>query len=332
MVAAPSVLAAIEMAPTSLDRLRATYPVHVALTHAERMAIAAQHGDSIAAIVTNGTTDIPRALIKALPALCIICAQGVGHEGVDLAAARARAIAVTNGAGANAPCVADHAMALLLALLRDLRGTDAVIRAGGWRTGETIRPMATGRCVGILGLGDIGLRIARRCAGFDMPVAYHNRRRRPDAKYTYAESPLALADMSDVLMVVVPGGMATRHLIGAAELDALGPQGVLVNVGRGSVVDNAALITALQAGAIAGAALDVIDGEPLVPPALREAQNVLITPHMAGRSPDTVAATIGLVLRNLEARFSGQTVLTPVPFEGAPMLGGKIAPYASVAA
>ena len=319
----PTVLVAIEMAPTSLERLRAAYPVEIALTHAERMEVAARRGDSIGAILTNGTAEIPRALIEALPGLRIVCAHGVGHESVDLAAARDHGIAVTNGAGANAPCVADHAMALLLALLRDLRGTDAVIRAGGWRAGEATRPMATGRRVGILGLGDIGMQIARRCTGFDMPIAYYNRRRRADVDYPYAESPLALAGMSEVLMVVTPGGPATRHLVGAAELAALGPHGVLVNVGRGSVVDTDALIAALQCGAIAGAALDVIEGEPVVPPALREMPNVLLTPHMAGRSPDTLAATIGLVIRNLDARFANQPVLTPVQFEGGPLLAAQ---------
>jgi D-3-phosphoglycerate dehydrogenase len=309
----PAVLVAIEPAPLSLARLRSHYTVYQALTHEGRMAFAAEHGGTIRAILTNGTTPIPAALIDVLPNLGIICAQGVGHEGVDLAAARARGIAVTHGPGTNADCVADHAMALTLALLRDIRRNDAVVRGGGWRDGDTMRPTACGKRVGILGLGDIGRRIARRCAGFDMPVSYHNRRKLDDSGFAYAASPLALAEASDIMVIVLPGGTGTRHIIGAAEMDALGPHGFLVNVGRGSVVDTDALIAALQQGRLAGAALDVFDGEPAVPEALRTLPNVVLTPHMAGRSPESVAATMALVLRNLAAHFAGQPVLTPVP-------------------
>ena len=309
----PAVLVAIEPAPLSLARLRRHYMVHQSLTHDGRMALAAEHGATIRAILTNGTTPIPAELIAALPNLGIICAQGVGHEGVDLAAARARGIAVTHGPGTNADSVADHTMALMLALVRDIRGNDAVVRAGGWRQGDTMRPTLCGKRVGILGLGDIGRRIARRCAAFDMPISYHNRRQLEGVGYTYAASPLALAERSDILLIVLPGGAGTRHTVGAAELDALGPHGWLVNVGRGSVVDTDALVAALRDGRLAGAALDVVDGEPIVPDALRALPNVLITPHMAGRSPESVAATMALVLRNLAAHFAGQPVLTPVP-------------------
>lgn len=327
----PEILLAIDVPAASFARLQAAYTVHVGHTHVDRMAIAAARGRAIGGIITNGTPDISRALIAALPGLSIICAQGVGHEGVDLQAARDHGIAVTNGAGTNAPSVADHAMALLLALLRDLPAADRFVRAGGWRKGDIMRPMATGKRVGILGLGDIGQRIARRCAGFDMPIAYHNRRPITDVEYAYAPSPLALAAMSDVLMIAVPGGGATRHIIGAAELEALGPQGFLVNVGRGSVVDTGALIAALREGRLAGAALDVVEGEPEVPQALRELPNVLLSPHMAGRAPETIAATLSLVLRNLEARFAGRPVLTPVPFDGEPMRGREVLPYSSAA-
>ncbi|MGI4943614.1 MAG: 2-hydroxyacid dehydrogenase [Janthinobacterium lividum] len=314
----PAVLLAIDLPAASLARLRAHYAVHQERTHEGRMALAAAHGDAIRAILTNGTTLIPGELIERLPRLGIICAQGVGHEGVDLAAARARGIVVTNGPSTNANCVADHAMALLLAVVRDIRGNDASVRAGGWRVGDTMRPIVTGKRVGILGLGDIGARIARRCAAFDMPVAYHNRRPVPGLALAYAPSPLALAEGSDIMVVVVPGGAGTRHLVGRAELEALGPDGFLVNVGRGSVVDTQALVAALAGGRLAGAALDVIDGEPVVPQALRELPNVVITPHIAGRSPESVAATIGLVLQNLAAHFEGRPVLTPVPGGAAP--------------
>ena len=310
---APAILLAIDMAASSQARLRATWPVHQATTHAGRMALAAEKGGAIRAIVTNGTTIIPAELIDALPGLGIICAQGVGHEGVDLAAARARGIVVTHGAGTNAESVADHTMALMLAVLRDIPGNDAVVRAGGWRKGDSMRPIASGKRLGILGLGDIGRRIARRAAAFDMAVAYHNRREIPGLGLAYHASPLALAAWADVLAIVLPGGSATRHLVGRAEIDALGPHGFLVNVGRGSVVDTEALVAALTEERLGGAALDVVEGEPVVPEALRALRNVVLTPHMAGRSPESVAATIDLVIRNLAAHFAGQPALSPIP-------------------
>ncbi len=315
--AAPAILLAIEIAADSLGRLRAIWPVHQATTHEGRMALAAAQGGAIRAIITNGTTLIPAELIDALPRLGIICAQGVGHEGVDLAAARARGIAVTHGHGTNAESVADHAFALLLGLLRDVRGNDAIVRAGGWRDGNTMRPIASGKRLGILGLGDIGRRIARRGEAFNMAIGYHNRRPVPGLAWPYHASALALAEWSDVMVVVLPGGSRTRHLVGRPELEALGPSGFLVNVGRGSVVDTAALVATLGDGRLAGAALDVVDGEPVVPAALRALSNVLLTPHMAGRSPESVAATIGLVIENLAAHFAGKPVLSPVPDEGA---------------
>ena len=311
--ARPEILLAINMAATSLAQLRALWPVHQATTHEGRMDVAEGQGRAIRAIITNGTTLISADLIDALPNLGIICAQGVGFEGIDLAAAQARGIVVTHGHGANAECVADHTLALMLALLRDIRTNDAIVRDGGWRDGDTMRPIASGKRLGILGLGDIGRRIARRAAAFNMTVAYHNRREMPESGFCYHASPLALAEWADILVVVVPGGSETRHLIGAAELAALGPAGFLVNVGRGSVVDTAALIAALTHHRLAGAALDVVEGEPVVPAALRALPNVLLTPHMAGRSPESTAATIGLVIDNLVAHLAGKPPVSPIP-------------------
>ena len=222
-------------------------------------------------------------------------------------------IVVTHGPGTNDDCVADHAMALMLAVLRDIPGNHATVRAGGWREGCTMRPTATGLRLGILGLGEIGARIARRAGAFDMTVAYHNRRLRPDAPFPYVATLHDLAWQSDVLMVATPGGAATRHLVDAEVLALLGTDGFLVNVGRGSVVDTGALVAALRGSTIAGAALDVIEGEPTVPNALRALPNVVLTPHMAGRSPQSVRATIELVLANLTAHFAGAPVRTPVP-------------------
>ncbi len=278
---------------------------------ARARAIAAQPG--LRAVLTNGATGFTAAEMDALPKLEIICAIGVGHENIDVAAARARGITVTYGPGTNAASVADHAMALLLALLRDIPRLDAAVKRGEWMGVRWPRPMASGKRLGILGLGEIGLLIAGRAqGGFAMEIAYHNRRARQDCAYPWMDSVQALAEWADVLLVAAPGGAATRHLVDAAVLEALGPSGFLVNIGRGSVVDQAGLVAALEAGRIAGAAIDVVDGEPEVPEAMRALSNLIITPHIAGRSPEAVLATAALVVENLRAHFAGRPVLTPV--------------------
>ena len=302
-----------KLEPRSLAQVEALYVVHAALTEAARHAAAREHGERIQAIITNGNTPITADLMAALPRLEIVCAQGAGYEGVDLAAARARGLALTHGPGTNADCVADHTMALMLALLRAIGGNTDALRAGGWRGPLAMRPTATGRRLGLLGLGRIGSRIARRAAAFDMAIGYHARRPQAENAFAYFADARTLARWADVLVVVVPGGAETRHMVDAEVLAALGADGFLVNVGRGSTIDTAALVAALQAGALAGAALDVFDHEPEVPEALRSLPNVVLTPHMAGRSPESIQATIELVLANLQAHFDGRPVLTPVP-------------------
>ena len=309
----PELLLLIDLDAVRRARLEATYVVHQARKAQERQAAITDKGHAVQAVVTNGVAGITAAEIAALPRLGIICCMGAGYEGVDLAAARARGINVTHGPGTNDACVADHTMALLLAVLRDIPRFDRAVREGGWRSSDAMRPAANGKRLGILGLGNIGSRIARRASAFDMSIAYHNRRARPDLPYSYYDTPLALAHASDCLVCVLPGGAATRHLVDAAVLDALGPSGFLVNVGRGGVVDTTALIDALGNGQIAGAALDVFEGEPAVPEALRSLPNVVLTPHVAGRSPESLENTISLVLRNLAAYFAGDPVPTPVP-------------------
>ena len=309
----PGLLLAIDVAPFARARLDDICIVYDAPTPEARAALVEAAAADIRAIMTNSGTPVSATLIAALPNLGIICAQGAGYEGIDLDAARARGIAVTNSPGANGDCVADHAMALMLAVLRDVPRFDAAVRAGRWREGGTMRPGAHGKRVGILGLGTIGRRIAKRCAGFDMVVGYHNRRPLPDVSFDYAPSPAALGARSDILVVALPGGPGTRHLVGRDVLDALGPDGFLVNVGRGSVVDTAALAEALRDGRLGGAALDVIEGEPEVPAALRTLPGLVMTPHIAGRSPDTLAAQIETVVANLQAHFAGRPLPTPIP-------------------
>ena len=271
----------------------------------------ARHAGEIDAVLTRGPLGLTADEIATLTQLKIICVIGAGYEQVDLEAAAARGITVTNGAGANAGPVADHAMALLLALLRDIPRADASTRRGEWN--RVISPSVSGKRLGIIGLGAVGQAIARRASqGFDMNVSYHSRAPRQDQPYTWYDSPLHLADAVDILVVATPGGAATRHLVDAPVLAALGAEGYLVNIARASVVDTTALVTALEQGVIAGAALDVFDDEPAVPAALKALGNTVLTPHVAGQSPEAARDTVTLVLRNLQAFFAGEPVLTPV--------------------
>lgn len=285
--------------------------VVVAGNAADKARAVHAHGADIRAVLTRGTTGFDAQDIAALPNLGIICALGAGYEGIDLSAARARGITVTNSPGVNAGAVADHALALLLAVVRGIPAADASVRRGEWQ--RALRPGISGKRLGILGLGAVGDAIAARAAGgFAMAVHYHARTPRPSSPYGYCPDAVALAHASDFLVVATPGGAGTRHLINADVLTALGPSGFLVNIARGSVVDTAALVDALQAGAIAGAALDVFENEPNVPDDLKRCPNLVLTPHIAGRSPDAVRATVQHVADNLAAYFAGRPVLTPV--------------------
>jgi lactate dehydrogenase-like 2-hydroxyacid dehydrogenase len=219
---------------------------------------------------------------------------------------------LVNGAGTNDHCVADHAFALLLAVVRDVPYLDGATREGLWRDGLPMRPNISHKRLGVLGLGNIGEKVARRAAGFDMEVGYHNRKPREGSPLRYFDSVTALAQWSDFLVVATPGGPGTRHLIDARVLAALGPQGFLVNVSRGSVVDTAALAQALIDGTIAGAGLDVYEGEPKPPQALLPLRNVVLTPHLAGRSPEAITASVDNFLNNAKRHFAGEPVLTPI--------------------
>ncbi|MFD2138915.1 2-hydroxyacid dehydrogenase [Ancylobacter oerskovii] len=307
-------LAVIALAPEARSRLEeAGFEVIAAEAGGRAGAIGGSGARAVRAVLTNGSTGLGAEDIAALPGLEIICALGAGHEGIDLAAARARGIVVTHGPGTNAACVADHAMMLLMAVARGVVGADAAVRRGDWEGARQLRPMISGKKLGILGLGTIGAAIARRGAGgFGMPVAYHSRTPREGTGWLHLPSAAALAAWADFLVVATPGGAATRHLVDEAVLAALGPEGFLVNISRGSVVDTRALIAALQQGRLAGAALDVVEGEPDVPRELTELGNVVLTPHMAGRAPEAAKAPLGLVIDNLRAHFAGQAVLTPV--------------------
>ena len=229
-----------------------------------------------------------------------------------MAHAQSRGIVVSNGAGTNDSCVADHAFGLVIATVRGMVRLDKLTRQGVWRNDIPLPPNVSGKRLGILGLGTIGEKIARRAQAFDMPVGYHNRKPKEGAAHTYFASVEALAAWADVLVVATPGGAATKHLVNKAVLDALGPQGYVVNIARGSVVDTTALALALREGRLAGAGLDVYESEPLPPAELLDSDKVVLTPHVAGWSPEAVQATVDLFLLNAQRHFAGQPLVTPV--------------------
>lgn len=269
----------------------------------------------VQALVTMGITDTTRAAIASLPGLRLICCLGSGYEGVDLAAARERGIRVTHSPGANAASVADLALALLLASVRGMFGASATLHSGEWENKGRRRRGGrglTGRRLGIYGLGSIGEKIARRAAAFELEVGYHNRKPRNDVPYPYFASLLELATWADVLMISVRADASTRHAVDATILRALGSDGHVVNIARGSAIDEAALIEALRDGVIAGAGLDVFEHEPMVPAALRALPNVALTPHIGGDTEEALAAMSAMVLANLAAFFAGRPVLNPV--------------------
>jgi D-3-phosphoglycerate dehydrogenase len=268
----------------------------------------------IRGIATEANRGADRALIAALPKLEVISVFGVGTDAVDLAAARERRIPVTNTPGILAAEVADLAIGLMLASARQIPFADRYVRDGSWGSKG---PIPLGRSVGrktmgVVGLGGIGRAIADRGAAFHMRVIYTGPRRKPDVPYEYVADIIELARRSDYLMVACKGGPETRHLVSAAVIEALGPSGTLVNVARGSVVDEAALIRALTEGRLGHAALDVFEDEPNPSPRLLEIPTVIVQPHHGSATVETRTAIGQLMIDNLSAHFDRRPLLTPV--------------------
>lgn len=257
------------------------------------------------AVVTNGMNGLSAAQMDLMPELRIVSCFAAGHENVDLAAARARGIWVTHAPGANAETVADSTLGLMIAAMRGFVAADRAVRNGGWDAARAIRPTLHGSRLGLVGMGQVGAAIAHRAAAFGMRIAYHTRTPRPELPWAWQAVLREMAADSDILVLACPGGAATRHIVNAEVLAALGPAGFLVNVARGSVVDTAALVAALRQKTIAGAALDVMEGEPVPPADLLSLDNVLLTPHYAGRSPDALRTQLATLLANIEAALGG---------------------------
>lgn len=269
---------------------------------------------TIRGIATRGGRKVDEALMARLPQLEIIANFGVGYETVDAAAAARHGIVVTHTPDVLNEEVADLTLGLLLATVRRIPQADAYVRGGHWPNGAfPLSSTLRGRTVGMVGMGRIGRAIARRIEGFGLKLAYHSRRPQPDLPYPHFASLHALAEAVDTLIVIVPGGPATRHLVNADILAALGPDGVLVNVARGSVVDEPALLRALQDRTILAAGLDVFEDEPKVPDAFVDLDNVVLLPHVGSATHHTRAAMGQLVVDNLRSWFAGKGPLTPVP-------------------
>lgn len=276
-------------------------------------ALPADWRDRVEVVVTSATYGARADLMARLPALKLITSFGVGYDTLDLDAAHARGIAVTNTPKVLDACVADTALALLLAAARRICQADRFVRAGRWPHDRFIYGTALGgKTCGILGMGAIGLAIAQRAQAFGMRIAYCNRHHRADVEFDYFSNPAALAAAADFLVVALPGGAATQHIVSRAVMEALGPQGILINVGRGATVDEQALVALLSAGKLGGAGLDVYEDEPNVPPALWEMDQVVLTPHIGSATFETRQAMGDLVLANVRAHFAGEPLLTPL--------------------
>lgn len=308
------VLAAAKLSPlllpqitarfTLLDRLHQTDPAAF-----ERLA------PTVRAVAASGDSQVPGELIARLPALELISVMGVGYDGVDVAAARARGVMVTHTPDVLNDEVADTAMGLMLCAARQLPQADRWVRDGRWES-EGPMPLTrsvSGKRLGLVGMGRIAKAIARRAEAFGMSIAYTARGAKADLPYRFHPDAASLAAEVDYLVVITPGGAGTRHLIDARVLQALGPKGILVNVARGSVVDEVALVHALEQGVIGGAALDVFEREPQVPEALKRMPHVVLAPHVGSATAETRQAMADLAFRNLARHFDGQPVLTPVP-------------------
>ena len=310
----PEILLIEAMMPEIEAKLESDYQVHRYDAAQDQAAFATSVAPSIRAIVTGGGCGASNALIDALPKLEIIAINGVGTDAVDLEHAHSRSVRVTTTPGLLTDDVADMGVTLLLTAFRQICTADRFVRDGRWARNEHL-PLArkvTGKRLGILGMGRIGRAIAHRATGFDMSIAYHDVRAFDDVPYRYEPELMELARQSDALIIAASGGPQSRGLVNAGVLAALGPDGILVNVARGSIVDEPALVAALVSGGLGAAGLDVFMDEPNVPHELLKLDNVVVQPHRASATLETRRAMGELVLANLAARMAGKEPLSAV--------------------
>ena len=279
----------------------------------EHAAFLKPFADKVRFLQTTGTYGANAALMDLLPKLEIIATVSVGVDTIDLAHAKKRGIRVTNTPDVLNDCVADLAIGLMIGAARRLAHSDRYVREGKWLKGAMpIMTRVSRKRLGIVGLGKIGKAIAKRATGFDMTIAYHGRTEQKDVPYRFYADLAELAANVDFMVIVTPGGAATKGLVNEKVIRALGPNGILVNVSRGSVIDEAALVRALKEGALGGAGLDVFEAEPKVPEELFAMENVVLTPHVGSATTETRLDMGNLAIENLRAHLAGKPLLTPV--------------------
>jgi lactate dehydrogenase-like 2-hydroxyacid dehydrogenase len=300
--------------PTFAEELALRYDVPALPGDGERARFLDEHASDVRVVVTSGPPGVDAGIIGALPNLEAIVNYGAGVDAIDLAAAKRRGIGVSNTPDVLSDSVADTALGLILMTLRRFGAADRYVREGRWaRDGAfPYGRDVSGLRVGILGLGRIGSAIATRLLGFDCAIAYHNRHRIEGSPFRYAESPVQLAESVDVLVIATTGDRHTHKLVDRAVLEALGPEGYLINIARGSVVDQDALVELLAAGELAGAGLDVFTEEPQVPAELFDLDSVVLLPHIGSATARTRRAMALLAIRNLESYLDTGKLVTPV--------------------
>jgi hydroxypyruvate reductase len=306
--------ALLELGPLPVgltQRLQAHYRLHALWQEPDRAAFLTQHTGQFAGAVTMSRHGCPADVMACVAGRVVAC-FGTGYEGLDLAAAQQHQVQVSTTPDVLNDCVADLAFGLILATARQLCAADRYVHAGEWlKANYGLAHRVSGKRLGIVGLGRIGRVVAKRSQGFDMPVRYHGRHAQADVSYGFEADLRALAEWADFLVVTCPGGEATRGLINAQVLEALGPEGFLINVSRGSVIDEAALLNAVQQQRIGGVGLDVYQHEPHIPEALLNNPCVVALPHIAASTHETRAAMEALVADNLASFFATGRVLTP---------------------
>jgi len=313
VTAPPEVVLLRDYPAPMIQALEANYVLHRYFAAGDKEAFIVAVAPRVRGMLTGSAIPTPRALIEPFPRLEIIACFGLGLDTIDIAYAKARGIVVTNTADVIVDDVADMGIGLLLSASRRIVQGDRFVREGRWLSGiMDFTHRVYGGAVGIVGLGRIGAAVARRLEGFNMSIAYHGPRDKQHPRYRYYGDLIEMARDVGFLILTCPGGAATHRMVGREVLGALGPEGILVNIARGSVVDEPALVAALGRRVIRAAALDVFDDEPRVPSRLFGLDNVVLQPHQSSATHETRAAMAQVVLANLRAHFAGQPVLTPV--------------------
>ncbi len=308
----PTLLQIANLHPEAQSRLEAGYTLIPAKLPDVDAAWLAEYGAKVDGVVTGGHLGIPAALMTALPNLKIVGINGVGYDKVDLELARSRGVRVSNTPDVLTEDVADLAVGLTLSLLRRLPHAHAHVRAGKWPAGEMqLARKLSGKRIGIFGLGRIGRAVAKRFGGFTDKISYTDVVEH-DVPFTFYKDSVSLAEACDIFVICAAASGSTRKIIGTAVFDALGSNGVLVNIARGSIVDEAALVTALKEGRLGGAALDVFEDEPNVPVELMTMEHVVVTPHIASGTHETRRAMGDLMIDNLDAFFADRELPTPL--------------------